>query len=152
MTSAKSENLSWIHGTNETVPRTFLFFRICLAKIKILLTFASLTASVFWRAKGHQCEQDFLFFFFFTLYLPFLVLKEWTAIIDRSTIVLERTKVGTKQLLYLCNYEKYRDSRLNIYIYIYWYVWDWRIQYYNITSFFCDSYMKYFKVKKLTYY
>lgn len=33
--------------------------------------------------------------------------------------MLERTKVGTKQLLYLCNYEKYRDSRLKIYIYIY---------------------------------
>lgn len=51
------------YATSETVPRTFLFFRICLAKIKILLTFASLTASVFWCAKGHQCEQGFFFSF-----------------------------------------------------------------------------------------
>lgn len=87
------------YATSETVPRTFLFFRICLAKIKILLTFASLTASVFWCAKGHQCEQGFFFF-------PFLVLRERTAIIDRSirfVCAWVNKKVGTKQLLYLCN-------------------------------------------------
>lgn len=38
--------------------------------------------------------------------------------------------------------------------YIDWYIWDWEIQYYytNITSSFCDSCMKYLKVKKLIYY
>lgn len=70
------------YSTSETVPWTFLFFRICLAKIKILLTFASLKASIFWCAKGHQYEQDFFFFFCF----PFLVLRE--RIIDRSMICL----------------------------------------------------------------
>lgn len=45
----------------ETVPRGRFFFRFsCLAKIKILLTFA-LTASVFWCAKGHRWTASFFF-------------------------------------------------------------------------------------------